>query len=195
MFSLATALVRDGTARYSRWRRRCVLTRNNKIPKTVLTGKPKHPKISQPMMCSIQRFMTCGCRVIQSTLLEHSSAMVGGLRFNAGEKLVPGVRCGSVITMVRGGRSIYGLVKHFFRVVCTCDCFLDLVCVTWFPLPEYPDGDPLTVRIRLNRLDINNIRTVEIVPLFDIQPSRVIVEIDRIHDCMYMLRIEGLDTY
>ena len=41
--------------------------------------------------------------------------------------------------------------------------------------------------------DINNIRGEDVVPLYDIQPSRIGVELDYLHDCMYMLRMEGID--
>ena len=60
--------------------------------------------------------------------------------------------------------------------------------------PVYPDGDPLTIKIVLGGMDINNIVGVNVVPLFDIHPSRIAVEIDSDNDCMYMLRIDGMDT-
>ena len=96
--------------------------------------------------------------------------------------------------MVRGGSSVYGLVKKFLRVLCDCPTVVDLLVVTWFPPPEYPDDDVLTVKIVLGGADVNRIRRVDITPLFDIQPSRVAVDIDTVHDCMYMMRMEGTDT-
>ena len=68
--------------------------------------------------------------------------------------------------------------------------------VTWFRFHNsvYPDGDPLTVRIPMNDVDVNNINQVSVVSLYDIQPCRVLVDIDRFHDCMYMMRKEGIDT-
>ena len=62
----------------------------------------------------------------------------------------------------------------------------------WFPLPTYPDGDPLTVKIDLRGVDVNNVGVGTVVSLFDIQPSRVLVDIDQ--HCMYMMRMEGLDS-
>ena len=116
-------------------------------------------------------------------------AEIGGKRFSAGEGLRAGVRCGSVFTLVRGGRSMYGLIKCFYRVVCACQV-TDFARVTWFPKPCYPDGDPLTVKIVLRGLDVNNIPDKHIVSLNDIQPSRICVEIDGTgHDYMIMLRI------
>ena len=79
--------------------------------------------------------------------------------------------------MVRGGSSVYGLVKKFLRVLCDCPTVVDLLVVTWFPPPEYPDDDVLTVKIVLGGADVNRIRRVDITPLFDIQPSRVAVDI------------------
>ena len=192
--SLANALVRDGTSRFFRWRRRAKVTRTTKVPITSLTGTFKRADVSVVLMDLIQTHMRCGCRLSHSVLDESLTASIGGKRFHAGERLRLGIRCGSVITMVRGGRSIYGLAKRFYRVVCACDRFVDLVSVTWFPLPDYPDGHPLTVRIVLNGLDVNMITEVEVVRLSDIQPSRVGVEIDREQSCMFMLRMDGTDT-
>jgi hypothetical protein len=192
--SLANSLVRDGTSRYFRWRRKSSPTRACKIPKTEVTGTAKLVDVPDNMMSLIQVYLRCGCRLGHSALYSHPTALVGGKRFNAGQRLLLSVRCGSVITMVRDGRSVYGLLKKLYRVVCACDRFIDLAVVTWFPFPDYPDSDPLTVRIVLNGLDVNNITDIEVVPLYDIQPSRVGVEIDNVHDCMQMLRMEGTDT-
>ena len=116
-----------------------------------------------------------------------------GKRFSAGDRLGVGERCGSVVTTVIRGRSLYGLVRKFYRVFCQCNRCVDVAVVSWFPSPTYPDNDPLTVRIDFNGLnDINNVRGNDIIPLYDIQPSRIAVELER--DCMYMLRLEGLDT-
>ena len=143
---------------------------------------------------SIQRFLTCGCRLGQSVVYAYTRAKIGGKRFNAGESLRLGVRCGSVVTMIRGGRSVYGLIKKFYRVMCVCHSFLDVVLITWFPFPNYPDGDPLTVRIDLGGLNVNNIPRINVVPLIDLHPSRIGVEIDNVHHCIYMLRFDGIDT-
>ena len=142
----------------------------------------------------MQSYLQCDCRVTHSTVFVYKYAEIGGKRFNAGEELRVGVRCGSVFTLVRDGRSMYGLIKSFFRVQCGCRMFTDFAYVTWFPTPCYPDGDPLTVRIVLNGLDINNIPDKHIVSLNDIQPSRILVEIDTDNDYMNMMRIEGTDT-
>ena len=120
---------------------------------------------------------------------------IGGKQFNAGEELIRGRRCGSVVTSSIAGWSRYGLVKQFLRVVCRCLHFHDFAVVTWFPRPTYPDGDPLTVRVDLDGVvpDVNNMNDVDVVSLYDIEPSRVSVGHDRVHNCMFMMRMEGLD--
>ena len=118
-------MVRDGTSRYFRWRRKLSPCRECKIPKTEVTGNPNRRPISRNMMGFVQAHMHCGCHVQNSTLSTYYLAMIGGKRFHAGEKVSLGNRCGSVVTMVSGDRSIYGLVHNFVRVVCTCDQLLD----------------------------------------------------------------------
>ena len=194
MVSLANALVRDGTARFFRWKRGAEPTRVSKIPLTQLSGRGKLEDIPDHFHRVIQSNLQCGCRMGHCVSYRHNTAQIGGKSFNAGERLRVGVRCGSVVTMIRGGRSVYGLVKKFYRVTCRCHLSVDFAVVSWFPPPVYPDGDPLTVKIVLGGMDINNIVGVNVVPLFDIHPSRIAVEIDGDNDCMYMLRIDGTDT-
>ena len=79
-------------------------------------------------------------------------------------------------------------------MLCSCTVAHDFVIVTWFPFPDYPDGTPLYVRIVMNRMNMNTLTELTVVPLYRIQPSRIGVEIDRNNDCMIMLRIEGIDT-
>ena len=139
--------------------------------------------------------LPCGCRTENNVVHSHSKAIIGGKDFTAGESLISGRRCGSVVTMVKRGRSVYGLVKRFIRVLCGCVRVYDFAIVSWFPLPVYPDGDPLTVRIALEGVDdVNDIGDVDVVSLNDIQPSRVLVEIDSENDSMYMMRKDGVDV-
>ena len=194
MQSLANALVRDGTARFFRWKRAAPPTREPKIPVTEVIGSSKMVEVPEHFHDSIQPYLKCGCRLGHSVIYEHARAKIGGKCFNSGERLRAGVRCGSVVTKISDGRSVYGLVKHFYRVVCACHSFIDFAFITWSPLPTYPDGDPLTIRIVLGGLDVNNIPQKSVVPLNDIQPSRIGVEIDNVHDCIYMLRFDGTDT-
>ena len=134
-----------------------------------------------------------GLNTVRCTIMQPRLSVVKGL-FTSNESLVRGKRCGSVVTMVSEGRSVYGLVKKFIRVLCRCMRCCDFGLITWFPLPVYPDGDPLTVRINLGGLDVNNLDRVRVISLNVIQPARVSVWLDPIHSCMYMMRFEGVDT-
>jgi hypothetical protein len=97
--------------------------------------------------------------------------------------------------LLPGGQSVYGLVKKFLRVLCGCPRCHDLVVVTWFPKPVYPDGDPLTVKVSVGvGVDVNSLHDERVVFLNDIQPVRVAVSLDRVRGCMIMMRMEGVDT-
>ena len=189
--SLSNALVRDATARYYRWRRREPASRADNLVKTELCGIVKPLILDRSISNQIK--LVCGCRTDRCSVYLHSLALIGGKRFSSGEKLIPGRRCGSVIIRVVGGRSVYGLVKQFVRVVCDCIHVRDFVVVTWLPLPVYPDGDPLTVHINLGGVNMNRMNNQTVSSLHDIQPSRVIVWIDRVNDRLSMMRMEGTD--
>lgn len=191
--SLANSLVRDGTARYFRWRRAARTTRTDKIPITELTSKGKLTELSDSVRDSVQTSIQCGCRVDHCIVHEHKLGKIGGKHFTSGERLRVGRRCGSVVTMVSGGISVYGLVKKFYRIHCECSSFVDVVLVTWFPNPHYPDRDPLTVEIEVRGLDVNNMTQMCVVPLYDIQPSRIAVEMNTEENKIYMLRYDGID--
>ena len=140
-----------------------------------------------------QIVLPCGCRTEYNGVTRHRKAMICGTEFTAGEHLIPGNRCGSIVCMTFGGKSLYGRVVNFVRVLCGCVRVFDFALVTWFPHPRYPDGDPLTVRIDLGGIDVNNIRRVRVLSVRDIVPSRILVEMDRSNDCMYMMRKDGYD--
>ena len=79
----------------------------------------------------------------------HKRAKIGGIRFTAGHSLHGGrrrnekmKRCGSVITLVRGGRSLYARVIRFMKFD-----RLHVAHVEWLPVPDYPTGSPVVVRV------------------------------------------------
>ena len=189
--SLSNALVRDATARYYRWRRAQPPTRTPKLIKTEVCGSSKTVALAGRIANQIN--LICDCRVQNCSVLSYTQALIGGKKFYAGESLIPGKRCGSVIVRVTDGRSVYGLVKKFLRIVCNCVRVRDFVVVTWLPRPVYPDRDPLTVRIDLGGVNVNTMNNHTVSSLRDIQPSRVIVGIDSIKHCLYPMRIEGTD--
>ena len=157
-----------------------------------MTGTSK--EFQFPDVLRAKTSLRCDCTIARCNTYQHSKAVIGGKEFNAGEKLIPGRRCGSVVTTTIHGRLMYGLVKKFLRVVCGCLCFHDLVVLTWFPRPTYPDGDPLTVRVDLTGVqDVNSMTNLDIISLLDLEPSRILVELDRHGTCMYVMRMEGID--
>ena len=170
----------------------CVRMTTNLLTLTQVTGIGKPFDLPRAILMQIK--LQCRCRVEHCNIYSHSTAVICGKRFTAGEFLRCGKRCGSVVTRVVGGRSIYGLVKHFIRLRCDCIQRFDFGLITWFPHPVYPDNDPLTVRINLGGININNINNVNVTTLNCIQPSRVAVSIDETQDCIYPIRLEGLDT-
>ena len=161
---------------------------------TQVTGKSKK-QLQLPRNLVQRMFLPCRCHVASSNVFQWSRAKIGGKDFTAGEKLISGRRCGSVVTSTISGRSMYGLVKQFLRVVCVCLRFHDFAVLTWFPRPTYPDSDPLTVRVGLDGVtNVNTMNAVDVISLNDIEPSRVAVDLDPRHNCMLMLRLEGTDT-
>ena len=85
---------------------------------------------------------------------------------------------------------MYGIVEKFLRVGCTKVRREDFALVTWFQPPEYPDGDPLWVRVRLHGPDTQEYNFLR---LDEIDPSRVLYEwVDR--NSVNMMRLEGVDT-
>ena len=193
--SLANALVRDATARFHRWRKGAQLTKHPKMATTQVIGKARSISIVR-LSVDVQRQLRlpCGCAPSASVAYQHAQASIGGKRFTGGERLLSGKRCGSVVTRVVSGRSIYGRVIQFLRVLCGCHTFHEVAVVEWFPRPTYPDGDPLTVKIDLRGVDVNNVGVRTVVSLLDIQPSRVCVGIDARDECMYMMRMDGTDS-
>ena len=77
--------------------------------------------------------LPCGCRTENNIVHSHSKTIIGGKDFTAGESLISGRRCGSVVTMVKRSRSVYGLVNRFIRVLCGCVRVYDFVIVVSSP--------------------------------------------------------------
>ena len=158
-------------------------------------GKDKHYTDTHPELSRCLREMVSdeynGVRVNVCLWTIHKHAKVCGINFTAGN-LLSGVRrrnekmkrCGSVITLVRDGRSLYAWVirfMHFDR--------LHVAHVLWLPVPEYPTGTPVVVRL------VRNNPTPDescVVSLTDIDPSPIAI----LHEegCMYMMRMKGIDT-
>lgn len=133
----------------------------------------------------------CSMREIQTQVIAHSKANILGVEFTAGQDIVPGKRCGSILTSVIDGQSMYGKVLKFFSCACNKNTGV-YAFVEWMNVPDYPmSGTPLVVRLRDNALACT---APPVLSIFDIDPSRVIVERSDTEACYYMCRIEGLDT-
>ena len=87
--------------------------------------------------------------------------------------------------MIRTTLSIYGYIHRFV----SCDQ-VNMVEVNWLPVPEYPIDTPIVVR-----LGFYNNRSVEppVVLLNDIDPSPVSVLHDHVNNCVYVMRMNGID--
>ena len=104
------------------------------------------------------------------------------MEFTAGQALDGGrfATCGSLVTCVVDGTSVYGKVIKFFALNCvhSSDKF---AYIEWLNMPEYPmDGTPLVVRVSDNAPAC---LAPVVVSLFDIDPSRVINERDNGERC------------
>ena len=85
---------------------------------------------------------------------------------------------------------LYGKVLKFFSHICVNSNGL-YAYVQWFNMPDYPfEGTPLVVRVRDNSQSLGS----SVVSIFDIDPSRVILERSDGELCYYMCRLEGFDT-
>lgn len=122
---------------------------------------------------------------------EYNIALILGKHFRSGEW--GKYRCGSVVTCVISGRSVYARVNKFFTV--DGDDCVGYASVTWFGAPEYPlDRSPLVVRCREEDPD----RLVDaygcVVKLTQIDPCQVMVERDLHTGYCWMMRDSGFDT-
>lgn len=113
-----------------------------------------------------------------------SVARILSVHFRAGEWGKQ--RCGSVITLIYGGRSRYCIVQNFLRVQGR-----SFARVQWLSIPIYPYYPNLLV-VMVRTLATHDHRCV--IPVEDIVPCRVAVmpHEDGVH--FYMLREKGVDT-
>ena len=122
---------------------------------------------------------------------EFKVAHILGKHFRAGEW--GSYRCGSVVTCVVGGRSLYARVNRFLKV--DGDDCEGYASVTWFGIPEYPFKIPLVVKCREEQPAGLVSELGCIIRITAIDPSQVMVErtIDRVH--CFMMRDSGWDTF
>ena len=113
-----------------------------------------------------------GCCVDGLSVSAYKICHVLGQHFRAGEwGCHP--RCGSVVTCVIDGRSLYARVNKFLSV--DGDSCAGYASVSWFGEPEYPLGNPLVVRVTIAGTTLDQ-ELGCIIRITDIDPSQVIVE-------------------
>lgn len=118
-------------------------------------------------------------------------AMILGKHFRAGEwGEGKNVRCGSVVTCVINGRSLYARVLKFLKV--DDDIFSGYASVRWFSAPTYVN--PLCPRVTLDGSDIEREMGVNVLRISQIEPCQVSVERSVGGDVFYMIRDSGYDT-
>ena len=121
----------------------------------------------------------------------HKRAKICGVRFTSGES-IRGVkrasekmlRCGSVITLVKGGRSLYAWVHKFMSYDT-----IHLAHVRWLPVPEYPYDSPMIVVLKARGRIPDLSCTVD---LTDIDPTQVAILHEGLD--MFVMRFSGIDT-
>ena len=117
-----------------------------------------------------------GCAADDFEVSAYSVAWIMGEHFRAGEW--GNRRCGSIITCVINGRSIYGIVRKFLLV--DGDPCPGYASVVWFGPPEYPCGNPLKVRVSRDRGVLDR-EIGSIVRITQIDPSPVACEPENEH--------------
>jgi hypothetical protein len=65
--------------------------------------------------------------------------------------------------------------------------------VNWFSEPQYADGTPLVVSVTDDGSDVDN-ELGCIVPITQIDPSRVMVEVTQVQNVFKVMRDSGYDT-
>lgn len=133
------------------------------------------------------RLMEIECDQLAVTRFEISYIL--GVHFRAGNW--GNRRCGCVFTCVAGGRSVYGRVERFWKVA--GDDNPGYAWVTWFSAPEYPFGTPLTVKVTLHG-DALTRELSRMIPITQIDPSRIMIEPDPDGVTFRVMRDSGYDT-
>ena len=131
-----------------------------------------------------------GHTVDQFDVQSFAIAQIMGVHFRAREwEKYP--RCGSVVTCVLAGTSLYGRVDKFFSIQGD-DC-PGYASVRWFGSPIYPEGTPLVVKVSE---DGSRLRAAHgsVIPITKIDPSRVMVEFSKTPNTYYVMRDSGYDT-
>ena len=155
-------------------------------------------KLYRPTRQELADLRLQGVEVTPLSVSQFSAAYILNVHFKAGEWVKAAdwgneecSRCGSVVTCVISGRSLYARVLSFLQVD-DDDC-PGYASVEWFSEPSYifDDAIPLGVRVKLDGNNIDS-EVGSIIRITQIDPCPVMVEKDG--DSYYMMRDIGYDT-
>lgn len=133
-----------------------------------------------------------GVHVDMLSVTAYRIAYILNVHFKAGE-WGRHPRCGSVVTCVVQGRTLYARVERFLSIEGDDKNPAGYASVTWFSPPEYPLRTPIVVKVTDRGEELDR-ELGGIIRLTQIDPSRVIVESDVDNDCYFMMRDSGYDT-
>ena len=154
----------------------------------VLSSTSVHDSVSAQ---HFEDLLVIGCLVrTPDELSVYRIAHIMDKHFKSGEwGMYP--RCGSVITCVINGRSLYARVLQFVKADRgdTCPGY---ACVRWFSEPVYVNS--LCPRVTLDGGDVEREIGSNVIRITQIDPSQVSVEVVPGSDEYYMIRDSGYDT-
>ena len=126
----------------------------------------------------------------EGDLTVYQIAKILGKQFKAGE-WGKSPRCGSVVTCVVNGRSLYARVVRFLKSDVAGDSCPGYASVRWFSEPTYDNC--LCPKVTLDGEDVESEVGVNVVRITQIDPSQVSVE--HVGDGSFcMIRDSGYDT-
>lgn len=154
----------------------------------VLSSMDVHARVS---VKDFEDLLVIGCPIRdREDLSIFKIAHIMGKHFRSGEwGMSP--RCGSVITCVINGRSLYARVVQFVKSDREDRC-PGYACVRWFSEPEYVNS--LCPRVTLDGRDVHMEIGLNVIRITQIDPSQVSVEVVPGSDECYMIRDSGYDT-
>jgi len=132
-----------------------------------------------------------GCDSVDSlSVTAYAVAHIMGMHFRANE-WVHSPRCGSVITCVLDGCSLYARVIRFLQV--DNDECPGYASLQWLSKPRYPYGTPLVPVVTLDGHELDGIYG-SIVRITDLDPSPVSFECNSTDDLFHLMRESGYDS-
>lgn len=193
--SFASSVARDGAANFLNISEGApFISRTHLRPglphDCVLWGKPE---IYLPTNRELYDLRMQGVDVELLSVTQFKITYILNVHFKAGE-WGEHPRCGSVVTCVIEGRSLYARVKRFLKVKGN-DC-PGFASVVWFSTPTYlfDDKIPLGVCVTDDGTEVDKDVGTSVIRITQIDPSPVIVERDVDNGRFYMMRDSGYDT-